>query len=160
MDIQPCRGPLSAWSYHGPLHYGLSRLITHTKWIRCSSRVHAGMGYDVPLHLLIPPCCSCTQLVMDLVVRLNWRWKLRSIGRITWPTTEGETRSHLTTVSHQHRELYGDWRQRQNRSNQSKKSNAWVSITWEQIYGITAVIIHPMLSRSWQITNESKVRCC
>ena len=48
-------GPLSAWSYHGPLHYGLSATHHPYKVDKVFKQVHAGMGYDVPLHLLIPP---------------------------------------------------------------------------------------------------------
>ena len=118
-------GIVSAWSYHGPLHYwNFRRLITHTKWIRCSSEVHAGMGYDVPLHLLIP-LLFMLLLIMDLVVQLNWRWKLRSMGRIAWPTTEeklGRTwqryRTNIGAFT-----VIGD--NVETRSNQSKKSNAW-----------------------------------
>jgi len=47
-------GPQSALSHHGPLHWGLSEnthpFITDRVW----KQVNAGMGYDVPLHLLKP----------------------------------------------------------------------------------------------------------
>jgi hypothetical protein len=49
------KGPLASWSYHGPLHYGLSATHHPYRVDRVFKQIHAGLGYDVPLHLLIPP---------------------------------------------------------------------------------------------------------
>lgn len=48
-------GSFSSWSYHGSLHYGLSATHHPYRVDRVFKQVHAGLGYDVPLHLLIPP---------------------------------------------------------------------------------------------------------
>ena len=49
------RGAMSSWSYHGALHYGLSATHHPYRVDRVFKQVHAGLGYDLPLHLLIPP---------------------------------------------------------------------------------------------------------
>jgi len=49
------QGPMGGFSHFGPLHYGLSQMNhpyqTDQRW----TQVHGGVGYDLPLHLLIPP---------------------------------------------------------------------------------------------------------
>ena len=48
-------GSMASWSYHGALHYGLSSTHHPYRVDRVFKQVHAGLGYDIPLHLLIPP---------------------------------------------------------------------------------------------------------
>jgi hypothetical protein len=47
-------GPMSAFSHHGPLNYGLATTDHPFKADRIWKQVHGGVGYDVPLHLLAP----------------------------------------------------------------------------------------------------------
>jgi hypothetical protein len=49
------RGPMGGWSHHGPLHYGISKSMHPYRVDRIFKQVHGGVGYDLPLHLLIPP---------------------------------------------------------------------------------------------------------
>jgi len=53
-SIGSMRGPLAAWSYHGPLHYGVSKTNHPYKVDKVWKQVHAGVGYDIPLQLLAP----------------------------------------------------------------------------------------------------------
>ncbi len=53
-SIGSMRGPLAGVSYHGPLHYGVSKTNHPYKVDRVWKQVHAGVGYDLPLPLLIP----------------------------------------------------------------------------------------------------------
>jgi len=48
-------GPGGGWSHFGPLHYGLSSSSHPYRTDRIWTQVHGGVGYDLPLHLLIPP---------------------------------------------------------------------------------------------------------
>lgn len=48
------RGPFGGWSHQGPLHYGMSATMHPYRVDRVFKQVHAGVGYDLPLHLLIP----------------------------------------------------------------------------------------------------------
>ena len=48
-------GPGGGFSHYGPLHYGLSEMFHPYKTDRVWTQVHGGVGYDLPLHLLIPP---------------------------------------------------------------------------------------------------------
>ena len=48
-------GPMGGWSHHGPLHYGISSSMHPYRVDRVFKQVHGGVGYDAPLHLLIPP---------------------------------------------------------------------------------------------------------
>lgn len=47
-------GPLGGFSHFGPLHYGLSSKAHPYRTDRTWKQVHAGLGYDIPLHLLAP----------------------------------------------------------------------------------------------------------
>ena len=49
------RGPFGGWSHQGPLHYGMSATKHPYRVDRVFKQVHGGVGYDLPLHLLIPP---------------------------------------------------------------------------------------------------------
>ena len=48
------KGPFGGWSHHGPLHYGCSSLHHPYRTDRVWKQVHGGVGYDLPLHYLIP----------------------------------------------------------------------------------------------------------
>lgn len=48
------KGPMSAFSHHGPLHYGITTTHHPFKPTRTWKQVHGGVGYDVPIHLLAP----------------------------------------------------------------------------------------------------------
>jgi len=48
-------GPFGGFSHFGPLHYGLSSFNHPYKTDTVWTQVHGGVGYDIPLHLLIPP---------------------------------------------------------------------------------------------------------
>tara|TARA_R110001592_G_scaffold70015_5_gene214755 strand:+ start:10058 stop:16162 length:6105 start_codon:yes stop_codon:yes gene_type:complete len=48
------RGPMTAFSHHGPLHYGIATQDHPFKADRVWKQVHGGVGYDIPLHLLAP----------------------------------------------------------------------------------------------------------
>ena len=48
------RGPFGGWSHQGPLHYGMSATSHPYRVDRVFKQVHGGVGYDLPLHLLIP----------------------------------------------------------------------------------------------------------
>jgi len=47
-------GPMCGFSHFGPLHYGLSTNTHPYRTDRVWKQVHAGLGYDIPLHLLAP----------------------------------------------------------------------------------------------------------
>ena len=47
-------GPMTAFSHHGPLHYGIMSADHPFKPDRVWKQVHGGVGYDIPLHLLAP----------------------------------------------------------------------------------------------------------
>lgn len=49
------RGGVGGWSHHGSLHYGVSTKLHPYRVDRIHKQVHGGVGYDLPLHLLIPP---------------------------------------------------------------------------------------------------------
>ena len=53
-SIGSMRGPMAGWSYHGPLHYGVSKTNHPYKVDTVWKQVHAGVGYDLPLSLLAP----------------------------------------------------------------------------------------------------------
>lgn len=53
-SIGSMRGPLAGVSYHGPLHYGVSKTNHPYKVDKVWKQVHAGVGYDLPLPLLVP----------------------------------------------------------------------------------------------------------
>ena len=48
------KGPMTAFSHHGPLHYGIQSADHPFKVDRVWKQVHGGVGYDIPLHLLAP----------------------------------------------------------------------------------------------------------
>ena len=48
------KGPMTAFSHHGPLNYGIATTDHPFKVDRIWKQVHGGVGYDVPLHLLAP----------------------------------------------------------------------------------------------------------
>lgn len=48
------RGPFGGWSHQGPLHYGMSSSSHPYRVDKVFKQVHGGVGYDLPLHLLIP----------------------------------------------------------------------------------------------------------
>lgn len=48
-------GPRGGFSHFGPLHYGISSFNHPYKTDTIWTQVHGGVGYDLPLHLLIPP---------------------------------------------------------------------------------------------------------
>jgi hypothetical protein len=48
------KGPMTAFSHHGPLHYGIASADHPFKPDRVWKQVHGGVGYDIPLHLLAP----------------------------------------------------------------------------------------------------------
>ena len=48
------RGPFGGWSHQGPLHYGMSATSHPYRVDKVFKQVHGGVGYDIPLHLLIP----------------------------------------------------------------------------------------------------------
>ena len=48
------KGPMSVFSHHGPLHYGITTTHHPFKPTRTWKQVHGGVGYDVPIHLLAP----------------------------------------------------------------------------------------------------------
>lgn len=48
------RGPFGGWSHFGPLHYGISSTHHPYRVDRVFKQVHGGVGYDLPLHLLVP----------------------------------------------------------------------------------------------------------
>ena len=54
LSLGSMRGPLAGFSYHGPLHYGVSKTNHPYKVDRVWKQVHAGVGYDIPLPLLVP----------------------------------------------------------------------------------------------------------
>ena len=47
-------GPVGGWTHSGPLHYGASMSDHPYAVDRTWKQVHAGLGYDIPLHLLKP----------------------------------------------------------------------------------------------------------
>lgn len=52
------RGRVGGWSHHGPLHYGISTKMHPYRVDRVFKQVHGGVGYNIPIHLLIPPAVS------------------------------------------------------------------------------------------------------
>lgn len=48
------QGPMSVFSHHGPLHYGITTTHHPFKPTRTWKQVHGGVGYDIPIHLLAP----------------------------------------------------------------------------------------------------------
>ena len=48
-------GPRGGFSHFGPLHYGTSGFNHPYETDIIWTQVHGGVGYDLPLHLLIPP---------------------------------------------------------------------------------------------------------
>tara|TARA_R110001592_G_scaffold67354_8_gene206577 strand:- start:2002 stop:8190 length:6189 start_codon:yes stop_codon:yes gene_type:complete len=52
------KGTMSILSHHGPLHYGIMSKDHPFRPDRIWKQIHAGMGYDIPLHLIAPPRVS------------------------------------------------------------------------------------------------------
>ena len=90
-----------------------SWLITRTKWIRCSSRFTLEwdmMFLSISWFLLTCSETSCNGFSGAIELEME-----TPFHRTDNLANNGGAPRHLTTVSHQHRELYGDWRQRPNR---------------------------------------------
>lgn len=142
-------GPVGAISHFGPLHYGMSQQMHPFATDRVWKQVHAGVGYDLPIHLLKPGAVSVRaksgtrgSLDLELETPFHRTDTLHMQGQVDYLVNEGDSfaKGHQATPGATRTGL-GQY---------FLSTNLWEGVTGIEGVPASGTLIGNELARWWQ----------